>query len=554
VFPSAPITSLVARDLTLAFGGHTVLDGVTLTVDSNTRVGIVGPNGTGKTTLLRILAGLLPPDRGSVRLSPAAAAVAYLPQEPDRRADETLVGFLARRTGVVAATAELDAATAALAADPEGPGADRYSVALDRWLDLGGADFEARAEQVWDELGLAARLLHQPTATLSGGQAARASLASILLSRAGILLLDEPTNDLDFDGLERLESFVERASSGIVVVSHDRAFLEGTITSVVELDEHTHRSTEYHGGWLAYLDEKETAHRHATEAYEEYRDKKNDLVTRARMQRQWAVQGVKKAQRKPRDNDKAQRDFFLNRTEKQAAKVRITEKALERLDEVEKPWEGWRLDLEIASAPRSGDVVARLTRAVVERGSFRLGPVDLEVGWADRIAVLGPNGSGKTTLLGALFGTIPLSGGERWVGPGVVVGTVDQARERLVGPESLLDAFVAETGVVPREGRSLLAKFALYRDHVERPAASLSPGERTRAVLALLMARGVNCLVLDEPTNHLDMQAIEQIEQALDTWTGTLLLVTHDRRLLDNVRIDRTVRVLDGAVATEVAP
>jgi ATPase subunit of ABC transporter with duplicated ATPase domains len=210
---------------------------------------------------------------------------------------------------------------------------------------------------------------------------------------------------------------------------------------------------------------------------------------------------------------------------------------------VDKPWEGWELRLELATAARSGAVVFRLEDAVVERGAFRLGPLDLEIGWAERVAILGQNGSGKTTLLGALLGRVPLTTGTRWMGPGVVVGELDQARDRLSTAEPVLHTFTAAAGLLPREARSLLAKFGLGAADVQRSGAALSPGERTRAELALLMARGTNCLVLDEPTNHLDLPAIEQLEQALDTWEGTLLLVTHDRRLLDSVQVTRTVEL-----------
>src|SRR4051794_128563 len=539
-----PMTAtLHARGITLAFGDHVVLRDVGVLVAPGARTGVVGPNGTGKTSLLRVLAGLQVPDAGSVTVAPPAATIGYLPQEPERRPDETARAFLARRTGVGAATTELEAATHALSSSEPGSD-DRYSIALDRWLALGGADLDARIGPLWDDLGLADRLLDQDMRSLSGGQAARTSLAAILLAQFDVFLLDEPTNDLDFDGLDRLERVLDQLSGGVMVVSHDRAFLERTITAVLELDEHSHEARLFDGGWLAYLDERATARRHAEEAFGEYRDKRRDLEDRARTQRQWAVQGAKAIKKNPKDNDKAQRGFFTNRTEKQAGKVRITEKALSRLDVVEKPWEGWELRLEIAAAPRSGDVVARLSDAVLEFGSFRLGPIDLELGWAERVAILGPNGSGKTTLLRALLGRLPLASGTQWLGPGVVVGEVDQARARLSSDRSLLDAFQTESGLaVSQEARSLLAKFGLGADHVARPASSLSPGERTRAVLALLMARGVNCLVLDEPTNHLDLPAIEQLEQALDTYEGTLLLVTHDRRLLDAVHIDRTINL-----------
>ena len=228
-------------------------------------------------------------------------------------------------------------------------------------------------------------------------------------------------------------------------------------------------------------------------------------------------------------------------SEKLAGKAAKVEKALERLDVVDKPWEGWELRMELAATGRSGDVVARLDGAVVERGDFRLGPVTLEIAWADRVALLGPNGSGKTTLLDTILGRQDLVGGSRWLGPGVVVGELDQARREFAEDATLLAGFMAATGWVLSESRSLLAKFGLGAGHVGRPTAALSPGERTRAALALLMAAGANCLVLDEPTNHLDLPAIEQLEQALSTWTGTLLLVTHDRRFLDAVHVDRVI-------------
>jgi ATPase subunit of ABC transporter with duplicated ATPase domains len=530
--------SLLARDVSVSYGAVTVLDGVGLLVSPGSRIGVVGPNGVGKSTLLRVLAGDLVPDTGTVSLSPKTATVGYLPQETDRRPGESLAGLLARRTGVDIAQADLDRTAAALA---EGGGDEAYADALDRYLHLGGPDFDARAAAVCADLGLGEHLLDLGTEALSGGQLARASLAGILLSRYDVFLLDEPTNDLDFDGLDRLESFLGQLRGGLVVVSHDRAFLERTVTSVLEVDEFAKTATEYRGGWLAYLDARATARRHAEEAYDLYRTTREDLTDRARQQRQWAVQGVAKAKKSPTDGDKAQRDFRINRTEKQASKVRATEKALERLEEVEEPREAWRLNLSIGAAPRSGDVVARLSGAVIERGDFRLGPLDLEVSWADRLAIVGPNGSGKTTLLHALLGRLPLAAGSQWLGPGVVVGELDQARTVFRAERPLLDVFREHTTLSPQQARSLLAKFRIGAGRVHAIAARLSPGERTRAELALLMANEVNCLVLDEPTNHLDLPAIEQLEQALETYEGTLLLVSHDRRLLDAVRVTRTL-------------
>ena len=225
---------------------------------------------------------------------------------------------------------------------------------------------------------------------------------------------------------------------------------------------------------------------------------------------------------------------------------------MERLEVVEEPREAWQLRMQLAEVERSGDVVARLQQAVVQRDTFRLGPIDLQIGHGERVVIEGPNGSGKSTLLAALLGETPLTSGIQWRGPGVVVGRLEQARQQLTDQPTVLAGFMAATGMLVPEARTLLAKFGIAAEHVNRPAESLSPGERTRLVLALLMAKGSNCIVLDEPTNHLDMPAIEQLEQALDTFSGTVLLVSHDRELLTNVRRTRTLVLRDGALVSDV--
>ncbi|MEU1896064.1 ABC-F family ATP-binding cassette domain-containing protein [Streptomyces pristinaespiralis] len=539
--------TLVAKDLAAGHGDRSLFAGLDLVVAPGDVIGLVGVNGAGKSTLLRLLAGLDRPEQGELRLSPPTATVGHLPQEPERREGETVRAFLARRTGVAAAQTAMDDAAQGLADGVAGAD-DAYATGLERWLDLGGADLDERAEEVAASLGLTVDL-DQPMTSLSGGQAARAGLASLLLSRYDLFLLDEPTNDLDLNGLERLETFVQGLRAGTVVVSHDREFLTRTVTKVLELDLAQQQITLYGGGYEAYLEERETARRHAREEYDEYSDKRAALEGRAQMQRNWMDKGVKNARRKATDNDKIGRKMRSEASEKQAAKARQTQRMIERLDTVEEPRKEWELRMEIAAAPRSGSVVATLREAEVRRGDFRFGPASLQIDWADRVAVTGANGSGKSTLLAALLGRLPLDAGHASLGSGVVVGEVDQARGLFYGTETLLDAFCAAVpDTEPAEVRTLLAKFGLKAAHVMRPATTLSPGERTRAALALLQGRGVNLLVLDEPTNHLDLPAIEQLEAALDSYTGTLLLVTHDRRMLDAVHVTRRIEVADGKV------
>lgn len=542
--------TLVTTNLAGGFAHRTLFERLDVTVAPGDVIGVVGSNGAGKSTLLRILAGELAPLDGVVSLAPADAFVGWLPQEHERVPGETVAAYVARRTGCAAATKAMDAAAEALADSTAD--ADAYSAALDHWLATGAADLEERLPAVLADLGLDSDAV-RPESTLmtalSGGQAARVGLAALMLSRFDIVLLDEPTNDLDLEGLARLEEIVGNLRGGVVLVSHDREFLARTVTRVVELDLAQNRTTVYGGGYESYLEEREVARRHRRQQYDEFAEKKADLVARARTQREWSSQGVRNAMRKAPDNDKNRRAAQTESSEKQAQKVRQMESRIARLEEVEEPRKEWTLQFTIGAAPRSSSVVATLDDAVVRQGDFVLGPVSLQVDAGERIGITGPNGAGKSTLLRLLLGRQQPDDGRASLGANVAIGEIDQARADFTGDSRLVDRFEQ---FVPSwttaDVRTLLAKFGLRADHVERTVDELSPGERTRAGLALLQARGTNVLVLDEPTNHLDLPAIEQLEQALETYDGALLLVTHDRRMLQNVRLDRSWLVEGGRV------
>jgi len=551
-----------ARAVTVTRGPLVVLERIDLTVAATDTIGLVGPNGVGKSTLLRVLAGQVAPDSGSVELTPPTATVGYLPQQR-QRGTESVRAYLHRRTGATDAQAALDDATAGLADGAQGADT-RYDDALTRWLALGVADVAARVGEVWSELGLADRLIDQPTSSLSGGEAARVGLAALLLSRFDVYLLDEPTNDLDLAGLAVLERWIGELRAGVVLVSHDRTFLARTVNSVVEIDEFSHCATRFAGGWHAYLDERAAAERHAWERFEGYDTQRGNLASRAQREREWASQGQAKV-RTSGETDKFIRHYRINQTEQLAGKAARTERAIERLEAVEKPRVPWQLRLDIATGARSGDVVARLSAAAVAiaDSDFTLGPIDLLIAAGERVALVGANGSGKTTLLDTLLGRIAPSAGTVQLGRSVVVGEIAQARDQLLaaggtaplgagGGTTLLRAFQDVTGLDASDARTLLAKFALVADHVLRPPNTLSPGERTRASLAVLMAGGVNLLVLDEPTNHLDLPAIEQLETALDAFGGTVILVSHDRSLLERVRLTRIIELAAGQIVRDV--
>ncbi len=526
---------------------QTILRDISLTVGPGDRIGLTGPNGAGKSTLLAIGAGHLRPTAGVVGVIPATATVGLLSQEVVGRPAESVGQFIERRLGITAAAETLEEATAALARDGlDGDGvhpspSDRYDEALQRWLALGAATFDERLPPVLADLGLGTDKADQMVGSLSGGEQGRAGLAAIVLAQFDILLLDEPTNDLDQAGLKKLEALLLGRSAPFVVVSHDRKFLERTVTSVIELDANDRTARRFEGGWAAFQKERAVAAAHEQRRFDDYQDKLGSLKARAQTEREWSAKGALRAARFPRDNDKTIRSFNIEQSENLAGKARRTERAMERLDVVDKPWEPWRLNFAFGTAGRSGDVVVWLTDAVVKRGSFTLGPLSLEIRSGERIQIEGPNGCGKSTLIDAILGLVQLAGGERHLGPSVTIGQLDQRRRLGEGEGSLLQAVEETTGGSVEECRSVLAKFGLDSDHVARPTTELSPGERTRANLAVFQIRGVNTVVLDEPTNHLDIEAIEQLESALGRFDGTLIVVSHDRAFLDNLEISRVI-------------
>ncbi len=427
-----PSGTLTAANITKHHAGQLVLRDVTLVVSPGSRIGLVGPNGAGKSTLLRILAGLEHADAGTVRRVPPDLTVGYLPQEPDAGPQETFRDYLARRTGVAEAEESLDGLADRLEAEP-GAAVD-HAAALERFLALGGDDLDARARAVCAELGLTVPL-DAPLASLSGGEAARARLAAVLLARFDVFLLDEPTNDLDFAGLDRLERFVRDLRGAAVIVSHDRDFLDRTVGRMVELDEWTRSAREFSGGWSDYERARASAQEQQSAAYRSYEGEKARLQNQLRRMQEWEKRGYGQGRKKKKTKDV-----------KKSIGGRI-----ERLEQAEKPYEPWELRLDLTRGRRSGDVVVQLEGAVVERGDFRLGPLDLELSWADRLVILGPNGSGKTTLLDALLGRLPLTAGTRRIGPGVVLGEVAQHRDEFARGQ-LLEAFTAAAGATPRDG------------------------------------------------------------------------------------------------------
>jgi ATP-binding cassette subfamily F protein 3 len=501
---------LAASNLTKYFGAEDIFSGVTFELHPGACAALVGANGCGKSTLLDIVAGLRVPDDGTVTKA-RDIRLGYLPQEPDFDSDGTLWEAMeAVFAEVQARQTDLRRLEALMASPDEGErqrAIERYGRELEAFERSGGFTYEARIGQVLGGLGFRENEFHQPVAHLSGGEKTRALLARLLLEEPDVLLLDEPTNHLDLEGIEWLEEQLKMWRGGIIVVAHDRAFLDTIASRVWEL---AHGSLErYRGNYTAYIEQREARRAHQLAAYEAQ-------------------------QRHIEETEDYIRRYMAGQRSSQA-KGRL--KRLERMDRVERPEEAQQIHVNLQTTLRSGDLVLGLYDLEVgyERGAPLVRVDEVEIRRGHRVALVGPNGSGKTTLLRTVLRRLkPLEGRVR-VGSAVRTGYFAQVQDHLVPGRSVLETLLDAGMGSLFEIRSFLARYGFRGDDVFKDVVVLSGGERARVALAILALAKANFLLLDEPTNHLDIPSQEVLEDVLLDFNGTVLMVSHDRYLIEKV-------------------
>jgi ATP-binding cassette subfamily F protein 3 len=525
---------LQVSNVSKAFGDNLLFEKVSFAVDAGQRVGLVGPNGCGKTTLFKIVLGEVQPDTGSARLSPADVRVGYLAQALEYEPGQTVGQVLKTAiSGLAQAESRLETLSARMAT-AQGTKLQRlladYDQALSEFERLGGYRIEARSDVVLDGLDLHDLNQEWPVERLSGGQKTRLGLARLLLAHPDLLLLDEPTNHLDIGALGWLEGFLQSFPGAVLLVSHDRTFLDRTVSVILDMDPLAHSVTEYPGAYSDYAAAKE---REREKHWAAYKDQQAYIAH---------LEGTIAAkQGYARSIEQGTIDFAPRKIAKMIArKAVVQQRRLQRLldseERIDRPARTWQMKLEFADTPASGQDVLHIegvTMGFGPRALFR--DVNLTLRAGERIALVGPNGSGKTTLARLIRGELEPWTGRLRLGAGVKLGYYAQEQETLSAERTPYETIRAVAPLGQTEVRSLLHYFLFSGDDVFVPVGSLSFGERARLVLARLVAQGCNFLLLDEPINHLDIPSRSRFEQAMTAFPGTVLAIVHDRYFIERV-------------------
>ncbi|MDD2766463.1 MAG: ABC-F family ATP-binding cassette domain-containing protein [Candidatus Moranbacteria bacterium] len=539
---------LTLKNVRKIYGTVRVLEKVAFSIGEGQKVALVGQNGAGKSTLLKIIAGIETPDRGTIQ-KPNRVLTGYLSQETLADSEETLLTYLRRMAGLYDLEKEMSLLEPHIA---EPIFLEKYEMLRQEYERLGGYNFPYKAKMILEGLMLSHIDNNRPLSELSGGEKRKAALAGVLLRGVDMLLLDEPTNNLDLPSLLWLEKYLNRSSTTCIIASHDRRFLDNVVQKIMEIDWYKRDVTMYTGNWSSFAEMKAHSIRKHKEQYRMQEEERERLIISVDQKMDW-VERVKN--KKAPDKDTMSANFKKERaTRKFTASAKALEERQKRLHTVEKPLirDPLMMSFESPAVEKEGAIVLRKVCFGYPDG-FSGGPIDMKIPFGTRLALLGNNGVGKSTLLRVIEGSLAPISGKRICGKKLIFGFLMQEYENISKSSTPYELFRDRLDIRERDVIAThLASFQFAPDVLNDKIDALSPGERVRLILALLSAMRANVLVLDEPTNHLDLEAIEALEEALDTYPGTLLLVTHDRRFLERVRLTQTF-VLENGLLTSIA-
>lgn len=498
------------KNLQMSYGTLPALADISLTLARGEKVALVGHNGVGKTTLLKIIAGLISPDTGTIEI-PKGTRVGYLPQETQGDffgVDENIIDYLKRVAH-----------------------------------DIAGYNFEHQVKIILAGFGLKEISLDHKVAYLSSGQKSKIILAGILLQGTNLLLLDEPTNNLDLPALLWLEEYLQNTKAACIIISHDRRFMDRVISKIFEINWRTHELTSTNGKYSDYLEMKAKQVAREKEAHVLQQEDIVRLQEQAREQRAHSERGARFV---GTDNNKHQQGYNRNKAGVSAHVAKTIEKRIELMDKIEKPVERGSFEIKLDADKGSGTLDVRLIDVVAGyMDGFKTKPISFEIKYGSRIGIMGLNGSGKSTLLKTITKELTSISGKLEIGSSVRIGNMMQEHQNLPQKLTPLEFLKERTNLDLSLSYSKLSNFGFSEKQTTLPISTLSPGERTRLLLALFSVQKVNMLILDEPTNHLDLEALVALEETLSNYLGTILLVSHDRYFIEKALLDTVYVLLD---------
>lgn len=525
---------LNVEKLVKSYQGNVVVQDATFNLGDGQHAALVGYNGTGKSTILKMLAGVEKPDSGTMSLG-VNQTVGYLLQDTSQHADTTILEYLRSETGVRDIEQELEVLSQDLSNQDQ---LMRYGDLQDRFERQGGYNFVHRAEAMLEGLGIGRDAMLRSMTELSSGQKHKVGVVAILLRDDDVLLLDEPTNNLDLPAIIWLEQYLKKSSRTILFVSHDRRFIDHVATKIIVLDWVKRTTSVTNGNYSSYLEQRERMMENQAAAHDRQQKEIAGLERRVETLRVKALRG---SSWRGTDNDKFLRGFKRDRAAGSGRRAAAMEKRIEQIKRVERPVFRDPLHIEVDLDALQGSADINLNDVVAGYpNGYATNPISLHIPFGERVSILGTNGAGKSTLLKTMYGMLKPLTGEVKIGPGVLMGNMLQEHESLPRNVSSIEFLMDRCKLAEESAFHLLKRFSILpEDRAREPIANLSPGARARLLIGLFAEQKKNVLVLDEPTNHLDLEASEALEEVLESFGGTILLVSHDRYFLERIGFDR---------------
>lgn len=538
---------LELKNVSKSFFGKAILSNISFTVDYGEKAGIIGSNGVGKSTLLKIIAGQINQDSGEINTN-NLESIGYLKQEFENLEEsQSVISFIKVYIGIDKLETRLNELQGELEKDESK--IEEFCAVQEKYISLDGYNFDYKLDNILNGLGILPAVRNRQIKNLSGGQKSKIILAAVLLKSPELLLLDEPTNNLDIRSIEWLEGYLKSIDMPCLIVSHDRRFLNAVTTKTLEINSFDRTLTSYPGNYAQYREFKEVKEKRQIELYEAQQEQKKELRDSVKQKKDWASKGRKQG---VKDNDKYTRGYERDRSSGLASKAKKIEKQIEKLDKVERPRVKEKLKININFSKIKGSILIYTKELVCGyHNGFKTSPITLEVKFGEKVVITGENGSGKSTFIKTLFSGLERISGTMEIGTGLNIGYISQ-NTKIDTDQDLEQFVISSINEEQLEDKSkvytTLAQFNFTYDERHKKYSILSPGERTRARLAIFSLLDINALVFDEPTNHLDIEALESLEEVISSFQGTVIAISHDREFISKVHPDKIYKMENGSL------